>query len=479
MTTTIVVLLGIGLYAHDFVIAGVLAKPELNLTIFAAFALAATVAFRTVLSLRNEVLAMTALQVDYGQRRRHGPEVFTQPAIVFQEPELLGQGYRLISEELVSQDRLQIPTATLQAIIHSIDSRINERKSTLLYFSGLMVFLGLLGAFMGLMKTVQSVGDLVGAMNVSVSAAGTGEDPFAKLIEGMKAPLAGMSVGFSSSLFGLTTSIALGALERFMTGAMKELRNEFEAWLANLALLEGTGTEILATPTNTAEVSAQVLKMLQMTAGQFSDLRDHLVHSNRLAGATHQTVSDMASAISRMADSVSRAADPTPTLAPVVDVVRELAVFQAGLVDHVRKLSEVGAANRATLGEAIERFTLGAEALEAVRSGIAVGAEALVIARSDLETARTEVDARLGSFAATADKLVELHATASRGARSLKPSFGARSLLQRLRQAVASEGSDPEAEGVLVHEMLEQQRATQQKIEALLERLGANDRNAA
>src|SRR5690606_8041845 len=128
--------------------------------------------------------------------------------------------------------------ATVQMLLHDVDARINDRKSTIMYFSGLMVFLGLLGAFMGLMKTVHSVSDLIGGMDLS-GASGT--DGMAKMIEGMKAPLNGMSVGFSSSLFGLMTSMVLGALERCMTSAMKALRNEFEHWLSNVAALEGNG----------------------------------------------------------------------------------------------------------------------------------------------------------------------------------------------------------------------------------------------
>jgi hypothetical protein len=159
-----------------------------------------------------------ALQVDFGARSRRLADPYDVPAIIFKEPYLLGEGYRMITEELAKQDTLQITNSTVQLLLHDVDERINDRKSTIIYFSGLMVFLGLLGAFMGLMKTVHSVGELIGSMDVSGNA---GTDSFGKLIEGMKGPLNGMSVGFSSSLFGLMTSMALGALERFMTSAMK------------------------------------------------------------------------------------------------------------------------------------------------------------------------------------------------------------------------------------------------------------------
>jgi hypothetical protein len=94
-----------------------------------------------------------------------------------------------------------------------------------------------LGAFMGLMKTVSSVGELIGSLSVSGAGAG-GEDQIGKMIEGMKKPLNGMSVGFSSSLFGLLFSMVIGVLDRFMAGAMKAIRNEFEACLIDLAHLD-------------------------------------------------------------------------------------------------------------------------------------------------------------------------------------------------------------------------------------------------
>src|SRR5574343_844611 len=100
MSGIMVMLLGLGVYAREFVIAGIMAKMALNLSIFALFGIAAGIAFRHVLSLRNEVVALHALQVDYGAKSKRPRDPYAKPAVVFHEPELLGQGYRLITEEL-------------------------------------------------------------------------------------------------------------------------------------------------------------------------------------------------------------------------------------------------------------------------------------------------------------------------------------------------------------------------------------------
>ncbi|MDX3909182.1 MAG: hypothetical protein QHC67_05115 [Sphingobium sp.] len=353
MTAVMLVLLGLGIYAHEFVIAGIQAKVALNLSIFAVFGLAAGIAFRHVLNLRNEVLALKALKVDYGDRSRRPLDFYKHPAIVFQEPELLGQGYRLITEELGKQDGLQISNATVQVLLHDVDQRINDRKSTLIYFSGLMVFLGLLGAFMGLMKTVHSVGDLIGGMDVSGNAGG---DSFGKLIEGMKAPLNGMSVGFSSSLFGLMTSMVLGALERFMTSAMKTLRNEFEHWLSNLAALENPNGEAAAR--STGDLSG-VVRALEMGGKQLRDLREAVAGGANINADAQRSIVHMADAVTTLSQSVQQVSDPTPLLQPIADVVAELAHNQTLMVGQFQGLFDMAERDRAAIRHMLEGMNAG------------------------------------------------------------------------------------------------------------------------
>lgn len=343
----ILVLLGLGIYAHDFVIEGVKAKVALNLSIFVIFGVAASIAFRHVLALRNEVVALKALQVDFGAQSRRLKDPYSRPAVVFREPELLGQGYRLITEELGKQDDLQISNSTVQTLLHDVDQRINDRKSTILYFSGLMVFLGLLGAFMGLMKTVHSVSDLIGAMDVSGSA---GADSFGKMIEGMKAPLNGMSVGFSSSLFGLMTSMVLGALERCMTSAMKALRNEFEHWLSNVAALEGSPGEAAGRP---ALEFVAVRRVLEAGAGQLGELRSAIEAGIHSAAETRADLDRLTHAVAALTGAVHQLADPRPLLRPITDAVAELAHNQNDMLAQFHTLYEDAAADRAHMRRAV------------------------------------------------------------------------------------------------------------------------------
>lgn len=362
MTAIMVLLAALGIYAHEFVIAGIEAKMALNLTIFGLFGLAASIAFRHVMALRNEVLALKALQVDYGKRERGEYDPYAKPAILFDEPELLGHGYNLIAEEMGKNENFQISNATAQSILHDIDNRINDRKSTLIYFSGLMVFLGLLGAFMGLMKTVHAVSDLIGSMDMS-GAAGT--DSFGKMIEGMKAPLNGMSVGFSSSLFGLMTSMVLGALERFMTSAMKTLRNEFEHWLANVSALETPHGEKVQ---HESADLGNVIRALELGGKHLRDLRETVLDNAKGQQHTEAAVAEMSRAVAHLAQTADRLSDPTPLLKPISDCVAELAKNQMMMVSQFHGLIDEAEQDRNHIRQTLDEVR-GMMARDAALSG--------------------------------------------------------------------------------------------------------------
>lgn len=360
MTTIMLVMVGVGIYAHDFVIAGIQAKVALNSSIFALFSIAAALAFRNVLGLRNEVLALKALKTDYGDRKHTDATIYDRPAIIFHEPQLLGQGYRLITEQLAKEDNVQLPSKVVESLVHSVDQRINERKSVLTYFAGLMVFMGLLGAFMGLMHTVGSVSDLIGGMDVS-GGGGAGDDAFGKMIDGMKAPLKGMSVGFSSSLFGLSTSMVLGALERCMTTAAKVLRDEYEHWLSKLATLEGAGeaTGHAAQPGNA---------IVESIAHQLQNLNAAAEQGQRQDRQTHETLIRLQEAMTALATATTRMADPSPVLAPIATAMTDMVRHHTGMVAQMEEMFARAREDRADVRAALNALHGMATAQETQRA---------------------------------------------------------------------------------------------------------------
>jgi hypothetical protein len=96
------------------------------------------------------------------------------------------------------------------------------------YMTGLLVFLGLLGTFWGLIETVGSVGNVINTLKPGGDAAAI----FDSLKEGLAAPLGGMGISFSSSLFGLAGSLVLGFLDLQTSQAQNRFYTELEDWLS-------------------------------------------------------------------------------------------------------------------------------------------------------------------------------------------------------------------------------------------------------
>jgi len=116
-----------------------------------------------------------------------------------------------------------------RALLDSFETRLHESREILRYLAGLLVFLGLLGTFWGLLETVRSIGGVIGSMH---SSGGEGGTLFEDLKTGLAAPLAGMGISFSSSLFGLAGSLVLGFLDLQVGRAHARFATEVEDRLA-------------------------------------------------------------------------------------------------------------------------------------------------------------------------------------------------------------------------------------------------------
>jgi hypothetical protein len=131
--------------------------------------------------------------------------------------------------------RLAISAQTMRAFLDSLANRLDEARDISRYLTGLLVFLGLLGTFWGLIETVGSVGNIINNLNVG----GDADSVFNTLKEGLAAPLGGMGISFSSSLFGLAGSLILGFLDLQTSQAQNRFYTDLEDWLATT--VEETG----------------------------------------------------------------------------------------------------------------------------------------------------------------------------------------------------------------------------------------------
>ncbi len=155
-------------------------------------------------------------------------------AIVFKKPDVLGPTYKLISEELARNKNINLDPATMQTLIDTIDMRLQDRKTLSQYVAGILVLLGLIGTFLGLMITLASIGDILKALDLS----GEPSEAVQGLITSLQVPLQGMAVGFSSSLFGLVTSLVLSLMVRFSAIAFSEFVQNVEGWLSSVVEID-------------------------------------------------------------------------------------------------------------------------------------------------------------------------------------------------------------------------------------------------
>lgn len=133
---------------------------------------------------------------------------------------------------------LSLSTVSMRSIMDSIGSRLDEARDTGRYMIGLLVFLGLLGTFWGLLETITSVGVTINSLDTRASESAM---VFEELKTGLAAPLKGMGTAFSSSLLGLSGSLVLGFLELQASHAQNRFYNELEEWLSGITELTPGG----------------------------------------------------------------------------------------------------------------------------------------------------------------------------------------------------------------------------------------------
>src|SRR5271166_6617926 len=186
------------------------------------------------------------------------------------EPRLLAPMARMLGAR--AGGRVSLSASSLQTLLDGIGSRLNETRETSRYLIGVLIFLGLLGTFYGLLETVRSVGGVLGGLSVGGSDAARA---FADLKSGLESPLAGMSTAFSSSLFGLAGSLVLGFLDLQAGQAQNRFYNDLEEWLSTYTRLSGGQLG----DGGDGSVPAYIQALLEQTADSLENLQRILARS--------------------------------------------------------------------------------------------------------------------------------------------------------------------------------------------------------
>ncbi len=250
MMLVVALLVGLCIWARHFIMEGILSNVYLNGGIVAVFIMGIMLSFRRLMGLWNEEVAFQALQEAFHDLRteqiKGADDPYWKhyralaPGRVFSKPKILSHSFELTFDEMLRNRSIRMSVGTMQSIMSSIDAKLAEDRSLLNYLTGLLVFLGLIGTFIGLMEMVSSVGGIIGRLNAGnaqTSAAIGG------LLKSLEDPLRGMATGFSSSLFGLFGSLVVGLMMRMSGTGATALKHAFESWLASVAQIEGSGSD--------------------------------------------------------------------------------------------------------------------------------------------------------------------------------------------------------------------------------------------
>ncbi|MBE04230.1 MAG: flagellar motor protein MotA [Gammaproteobacteria bacterium] len=253
MSAFLAVVLAIVVVLYSTLLTAFLENPALNGVIVGVLLIGIAFSFRRVILLNADFAWLNSMK-----RMRSG-EIFPARA-----PRLLASLAAMFTE---GDGRLALSAVNLRSVLDGIGSRMDESREIARYLIGLLIFLGLLGTFWGLLQTITSVGDVIG--DLSITSDNDMASAFDNLKAGLEQPLEGMGTAFSSSLFGLAGSLILGFLELQASQAQNRFYNELEDWLSGYTRLSRGNIGVEGGESVPAYVSA----LLEKTADSLDDLQ--------------------------------------------------------------------------------------------------------------------------------------------------------------------------------------------------------------
>jgi hypothetical protein len=199
-------------------------NPGLNALIIGVLAIGIALAFRQVIRLFPEIDWVNGFRL-------------ADPGLAVERPPVLLAPMAVLLRDRIG--RMAISAQMMRGILDSIAARLDEARDTSRYMTGLLVFLGLLGTFWGLIETMGSVGSVISGLKPGGDATAI----FESLKEGLAAPLSGIGISFSASLFGLAGSLVLGFLDLQTSQAQNRFYTELEDWLSTTVRDLGVGSD--------------------------------------------------------------------------------------------------------------------------------------------------------------------------------------------------------------------------------------------
>ena len=263
-------------------------NPGLNSLIIGVLAIGILLAFGQVIRLFPEVRWVNSF-------RRGNSDPNARPIMLAPMRALIGR-----------RQSMALSTSAMRSMLDSIAARLDETRDISRYLIGLLVFLGLLGTFWGLLETIGSIGQTIQSLD---PRAGDANSVLDSLKAGLQSPLRGMGTAFSSSLFGLSGSLILGFLDLQAGRAQNRFYTELENWLSSVTDLGSDLHALDAASSGTSDelrALAERLQNIQESGGSSQRTTAALAS---LAEGIQGLVKNMRSEQQMMRDWVERQAD--------------------------------------------------------------------------------------------------------------------------------------------------------------------------
>jgi hypothetical protein len=294
------------------------ANPALNGLILFVFAFGLFVNFRNVFELVSNIGWMNGFFS--GRDGGDAPDIISPVAFLLREHRKNRRPY--------------MEAGTMRTLLDIVESRLSDRKASSNYFTGVLVFIGLLGTFWGLLMTIGSVGDVV--RNLSITGGGV-EAMFESLKLNISRPLSGMSTAFSTSLFGLGASLALGFLQLQSNLASHFFYNELEENITRYTRIASSGGA------GDGSVVTYLQAMLEQTADNVNALSKTVARSSETNAELAKKMSLMAAEVAKLSKemheklrSMEKMSSTPDKLAPVLSDLVKISKSGFGMDDRTR-----------------------------------------------------------------------------------------------------------------------------------------------
>ena len=325
----VAIVVAIAMLLYTTISGAFFANPALNGLILGVLALGVVYIFRQVLMLYPELRWIEGFR-----RKQTGLATPASPRLLAPMATMLGD----------KGERVSLSLSSMRSLLDGIGSRLDESRDMSRYLIGLLIFLGLLGTFWGLLETINAVGQVI--KGLSVSGSEDLADVFDQLTTGLEAPLAGMGTAFSSSLFGLAGSLVLGFLDLQASQAQNRFFNELEEWLSSLTRL-GAATGLAE---GGQAVPSYVGALLEQTADSLENLQRTIARSEESRGAADANMIELTERLAAIGDQMTaeqalleRIAESQTDLKPTLERLAQASEGRGAGVDeasraHIRNI---------------------------------------------------------------------------------------------------------------------------------------------